>query len=585
MPLLASLRPRRISFEWNGGTPRLRRRKDIRSKQPLHCSPGTPGPGSNDESGEQENREDSALYSSEDEACAEIADIVTRGEEPVTHGVHSGTLGSTGLLKPVSVPRTPSLGETSRAPSEPIAEPVHKAPSLPSDTGSVNVSPERRSPGLSPDPAAPSPLVEQRVPSLHSDASGPRLHPGLCAGLVPPNPHVGPIALPEAEMPDACPELQEPGIVPDATVTSSQAVPPAPSLPSDAPVAILQPTLRMYLGSDALGLVIAPGDVLMFKGSGDLTRIGAAGGYLGHVMVVVAPPRSVVRSSPDAAQVEDWPGDEVPEIWRIPTVESTSREKGLYETETLLFMDRRTRQLKIFGEIDSAGSFCLFDVEALEVWQSPAPLRSDLRLDVMSEVLSEMRLVQANWSVITAARAFFRSAAWTAEENGNPLQTMSEIMASWEREPICTSVVISFWQRYLHRVATRKSIGATHFSAGERVSYLSEPVQKWIDAVVVHTHVDSKGAVCAYDLDIQQGVLPENIRREVLTGQEASDAFAVELIMNYMPVKADRGLPGDLIKAMGDSGWIAVAQVPLIFSQEVVQVPTYVAAFAPKPEH
>lgn len=366
------------------------------------------------------------------------------------------------------------------------------------------------------------------------------------------------------------------------------------SLPSGAvayhvPIPTLQPRVRMYLGSDTLGLMIAPGDVLVVRGSGGLGRIGAAGGFMGHVMVVVAPPRSVLRSSPDAAQVvEAWPDADVPELWRVPTVESTSREVGLWEAEMVLFIDRRTRQLKIAGEIDAKGDLCLAEVETVELWQSPEPLRSDLRVDLMHEVLSDMRLTQANWSATTAARAVLRSAAWTLDKDRDPLQTMSQVMASWESKPICTSVAISFWQRYLHRVAAaRASAGATHFSAGERVFYFSQSMKDWVDAVVVNAHRDAAGAVVCYDLDIKQGALPENIRRTVSLvpfGRAASDAYAVELILSYMPIQADRGLPGDLTKAMADCGWVAVTQVPFVFSQEVLQVPTFPAAIIPGPE-
>lgn len=39
----------------------------------------------------------------------------------------------------------------------------------------------------------------------------------------------------------------------------------------------------------------------------------------------------------------------------------------------------------------------------------------------------------------------------------------------------------------------------------------------------------------------------------------------MEMILRWMPVKADRGLPGDLVAAFRSSGWIPIGQVPRIF--------------------
>lgn len=98
---------------------------------------------------------------------------------------------------------------------------------------------------------------------------------------------------------------------------------------------------------------------------------------------------------------------------------------------------------------------------------------------------------QSSWSLTTAARAVFKSAelCWSNDEMG----FISGVEESWETAPICTSVVISFWQRYL-----------------------------------------CKYARC--------------------TAQSQMSA-----ILKWMPVKADRGLPGELIAAMQKCGWRQVA--------------------------
>merc|ERR1719181_863840 len=101
----------------------------------------------------------------------------------------------------------------------------------------------------------------------------------------------------------------------------------------------------------------------------------------------------------------------------------------------------------------------------------------------MTRVLADMKVHEASWSHVTVARAMFSSARLTSAGSQLPEQTLNTVKACWEREPICTSVVITFWQRYL----------------------------------------------C-----------------EVAASQDQSPQQTLESIMRFMPLKADRGLPGDL---------------------------------------
>merc|ERR1740130_2021381 len=102
----------------------------------------------------------------------------------------------------------------------------------------------------------------------------------------------------------------------------------------------------------------------------------------------------------------------------------------------------------------------------------------------MTQVLSDMKDNEASWSHFTAALAVLASAKLESAEGVQPEQTMEMVRGCWKREPICTSVVIIFWQRYL----------------------------------------------C-----------------ELVAGSEQQ---ALDLILRWMPLKADRGLPGDLLGAM-----------------------------------
>lgn len=269
----------------------------------------------------------------------------------------------------------------------------------------------------------------------------------------------------------------------------------------------------LCLVGDSLELMMAPGDVLAVKGSGRLTEIGTARGFMGHVLLVLAPPANVIRQSEEGQSLQAvWPSADVEEIWRVRTLESTRSEQGLHEAEMLLYVERNSGQLLLVGELQQDGTLVLTEHEAVELWQSPTELRSQLRMDLMLKVLAEMKANEASWSSVTAMRAAISSARLTAGSS----ETMETVRACWAREPICTSVVIVFWQRYLCEVCTEGS---------------GDPL---------------------------------------------------DLILKWMPLKADRGLPGDLLGAMRSVGWVTVAQVPRIFRPMVF--PGMAAQSPPPPD-
>ncbi|CAK0865334.1 unnamed protein product [Prorocentrum cordatum] len=84
------------------------------------------------------------------------------------------------------------------------------------------------------------------------------------------------------------------------------------------------------------------------------------------------------------------------------------------------------------------------------------------------------------------------------------------VRASWTREPICTSIIIVFWQRYLCELAA-----ATQ-------------------------------------------------------GECAPSLSGLDLILQWMPLKADRGLPGDLLGVLRSRGWACVSQVPRVFRPALI---------------
>merc|ERR1712070_1180888 len=94
----------------------------------------------------------------------------------------------------------------------------------------------------------------------------------------------------------------------------------------------------------------------------------------------------------------------------------------------------------------------------------------------MHEVLAEMKRCEANWSASTAARAFMQMAWGSAKllPGRSSAELLEEIHSCWKMEPICTSVVVTFWQRYLCKLAM-----AATMSRGFHVDP-AELVLKWM---------------------------------------------------------------------------------------------------------
>lgn len=348
----------------------------------------------------------------------------------------------------------------------------------------------------------------------------------------------------------------------------------APQSPAPQPVVqmtqvLAPPKMELSLSGACLDLLVAPGDVLLMRGSGRLAEIGNAGGFMGHVLVVTGKPREVLASTAEAGQLASlWP-EKAQAIWRIPTLESTRREQGLWEAESVIMVERLGRQLTLVGEVERDGDVCNFEPhEAVEIWQSPEELRGALRVDLMALVLSDMRKNQASWSATTAARAVLSSAEMVEKPTAS--QTLEGVKKCWESAPICTSVVINFWQRYLEKLACHSflqqpdpSLGAG-FNPGDKISYWDLSCGTWVSGFVKERVVDGQGDVAvAYHLDIKPSANPQYIRRRL--NEETVATKAVDLIRRYVPLKADRALPGDLMRSMQRCYWSCIQQAPLVF--------------------
>lgn len=185
-----------------------------------------------------------------------------------------------------------------------------------------------------------------------------------------------------------------------------------------------------------------------------MNRLGSAGGFMGHVLLAVSSPTPLDTQSELGRVFQNLSSDGSHELYSVDILECTRAAEGLYEASAVLSLGKDGRVF-LCGEQSKDDIFILEELEQVHIWQSPAQFRRQkFRCDVMVKVLEDMRTYQHNWSWSTAVRAFFLSGDISSAE---PI-TIKEIQDSWQAEPICTSIVVIFWQRYLHEIATMERL-------------------------------------------------------------------------------------------------------------------------------
>jgi len=211
-------------------------------------------------------------------------------------------------------------------------------------------------------------------------------------------------------------------------------------------------------------------------------------------------PNNAAESCPEAEELlEIWPSADVCELWKIRTIDSNRAESGFTEVDRIMFVDRKNRsRLTICGEISLSGEISAHEHEVVEIWQSPFEIRSQMRPDIMFECVQQMYCFEQNWSAFTAMNAVFKSARIFREDRS---ESLTKTQACWTQKPICTSVAVTFWQRYFCKLAELQ--GPT--------------VDAW------------------------------------------------DLILRWMPLKAYRVLPGDLTSVLREVGWACITNIPCIF--------------------
>lgn len=228
---------------------------------------------------------------------------------------------------------------------------------------------------------------------------------------------------------------------------------------------------------------ICPGDVLNIIGKETtITRLGAAGGLMGHVLLAVSSPVPINKHSEVGRAFRKFRCKGRNELYSVAIVECSRDTEGLYQASLVLCVDETGRVL-LCGE-HGRGEMSYYDnLDEVHIWHSPSEFRGEnFRRDVMCDVLEAMRSNQQNWSWSTAVRAFFMSGTVAP-------MTLKEVHESWQAEPICTSIVVIFWQRYFDRLADLNNIDS------------------------------------------------------------------LDMILEHMPLRADRVLPGELLTTMLSRGW------------------------------
>jgi hypothetical protein len=246
-----------------------------------------------------------------------------------------------------------------------------------------------------------------------------------------------------------------------------------------------------------MNLPLSVGDVICVKGTPDgITRLGATGGFMGHVLLVMAPPKGIHKYSAEALRFQQiWPKN-TGMLWVVSTGESSRAAEGFIETDHLMYINGSGHVLLI-GEIAKEREFALVKYEEptrVQLFCCPNELQAYYRPDIMNGVLAKLRKREASWSWGTAIRAFLFSADVSEHQDADEM--LEEIKRCWNSDPICTSVVIVFWQQYMCELANCQE-----------------------------------------------------------------DSHAMDWILQWMPVKADRALPGDLLSTMQRCGWEVIESI------------------------
>lgn len=202
-----------------------------------------------------------------------------------------------------------------------------------------------------------------------------------------------------------------------------------------------------------LELMICPGDLLFVQ---DDLALACNTRILVVVAVPLLLPRRSYASQKFAAMM---PSGDCSELWLICVLEWSKERQGLHKARKVFYVDNATRRLVLLGEADEGGA----EHALVELWQSPAWLRVNLRTDLIRQALDNITV------------------AMNAGADGSD-EALKPFRKAWQREASasCVGVVLVFWQLYL--IALAVSTSSTETSHGM--------LTKWMPVMADSTGVE-----------------------------------------------------------------------------------------------
>merc|ERR1712232_753404 len=123
-----------------------------------------------------------------------------------------------------------------------------------------------------------------------------------------------------------------------------------------------------------------------------LTRVGSSGSTLGHVMLATSRTRRVYAGTEESAKLSAvWPSPSIDAVWLVGTAEcKRAARDGIHVSCHILYLDESGEIMTAAEELE--GQFLKFTTPMkVEVWQSPQEMRNNLHIDIMREVLADIR--------------------------------------------------------------------------------------------------------------------------------------------------------------------------------------------------
>jgi len=202
---------------------------------------------------------------------------------------------------------------------------------------------------------------------------------------------------------------------------------------------------------------LLPGDIIMTMGGKSIATH--------HVMLVCGKLEFV----PQFRKVLEVPPEA--EVWACKTIESTGLEEGheyhWHSAYTFFSRDKHSKTLELVGDITEGDDEVCVAEEPVRCKVLLHPLRTEfggqgLDGDIFRKIVHELEIVSKAWSISTCTKAFLSRMFFTWQGGINPENyktekakedLMESLQNSWVIAPICASVPVKVWQRYIQETS------------------------------------------------------------------------------------------------------------------------------------